>query len=188
MSKNIWGERYRQKERRWKHPKLCLPEPHPGGPTIPSWTADFGLVIMKIMMRLSICNFQEELQNSTTNLLLINLCFSNLLVSFLVIAQMHKDLKKFNGCPNIVFLHIGLSPSWYLACTYKSTSDKDLVLVFYVWLITWQICIQKVRWVINSIVVFSVLEIYYYHVILTCPSRVVTHILASFLVFHVAWH
>ena len=27
---------------------------------------------------------QEELQNSTTNLLLINLCFSNLLVSFLV--------------------------------------------------------------------------------------------------------
>ena len=39
---------------------------------------------------------------------------------------------------------------------------------------------------INSIAVFSVLEIYYYHVILTCPSRVVTHILASFLVFHVA--
>ena len=70
----------------------------------------------------------------------------------------------------------------------KSTSDKDLVLVFYVWLITWQICIQKVRWVINSIVVISVLEIYYYHVILTCPSRIVTHILASFLVFHVAWH
>ena len=68
----------------------------------------------------------------------------------------------------------------------KSASDKDPVLVFHVWLITWQICIQKVQWVINSIVVISVLEIYYYHVILTYPSRIVTHILASFLVFHVA--
>ena len=34
---------------------------------------------------------QEELQNSTTNLLLINLCFSNLLVSFLVNKLFFRD-------------------------------------------------------------------------------------------------
>ena len=73
-------------------------------------------------------------------------------------------------------------------------STPDLVLAFYVWHIRWlsswysQIRIKKVRWVNISTVVILVLKIFYYHVIPTCPSRVVTHILASFLVFHVAWH
>ena len=57
---------------------------------------------------------QEELQNSTTNLLLINLCFSNLLVSFLVKPTLHLDMKQRSVLKHLEVLEIFWNGEGYI--------------------------------------------------------------------------